>query len=194
MSDEQQQQTVLERRLEGTLRQDAVGLPTPMGEFKLEFLDIDPTNLEFEMSKAPGDYGWIGTLMEAIRTKAESKKLDTDESEVILKQVEGQLYLDIVEDDKHLGARDPLRRTVDAIKATVASDQQVINAKMRVISLRRELLELDHGRRQVSRVLSALELKGKMLQSTGANRRASIELQLQDARAEGSVRQQKGED
>lgn len=188
------EQTALERRIEGTLRSGAVGLPTPMGEFKLEFLDIDPTNLEFEMSRAPGDYGWIGTLMEAIRTKAESKKLDIEEADINLKRIEGQLYLDIVEADKGLAARDPSRRTVDAIKATVASDQQVVNARLTVLGLRRELLELDHGRRQVSRVLGALELKGKMLQSTGATRRKNIDLQLQDARSEVSARQQKGED
>ena len=183
----------IERRIEGTLRKDAVGIPTPMGEFKLEFLDIDPTNLEFEMSKAPGDMGWIGNLMEALRTSAESKKLDIEEADGVLKQIEGQTYLDIVEADKHLGARDPERRTVDAIKATVVSDQQVANARMRVIALKREWLGLDHGRRQVSRILSALDLKGKMLQSTGANRRSLIELQLQDARAEVSARQHKGE-
>lgn len=190
MSDE----TALQRRIEGTLRAGAESMPTPMGDFSLEYLEIDPTSLEFEMSQTPVEHGWISTLMEAIRTKAESKKLDIDEAEVTLKQVEGQLYLDILEADKHLGARDPQRRTVDAIKATVTSDQQVVNAKMRVITLRRELLELDHGRRQVSRIVGALEMKGKMLQSTGAMRRANMELQLQDARAEGSARQRKGED
>jgi len=184
----------LERRIEGTLRKDAVSIPTPMGEFKLEFLDIDPTNLELEMSDVSGIFGWISTLMEAIRTKAESKKLDIEEAEINLKRIEGQLYLDIVEADKGLGARDPQRRTVDAIKATVVSDQQIVNAKLAVLSLRRELLELDHGRRQVSRIVSALDLKGKMLQSIGAGRRKNIDLQLQDARAEVSARQSQGED
>ncbi len=188
------EETALQRRIEGTLRAGATSMPTPMGDFSLEFLEIDPTSLEFEMSQTPVEHSWIGTLMEAIRTSADSKKLDIAEAEVTLKQIEGQTYLDIVEADRPLGARDPGRRTVDAIKATVHSDQQVVNAQMRVISLKRELLQLDHGRRQVSRIVGGLEMKVKMLQSTGAMRRANMELLLQESRAEGSARQKKGED
>lgn len=179
----------LQRRLEGTLRAGAEGMPTPMGEFKLEFLAIDPTNLEYEMSQIPVDFGWMGTWMESIKTQVESKKLDIEEADVGLKQIEGQLYLDIVEADKQLGVRDPLRRTVDAIKATVVSDQHVVNAKHRIISLKRELVELDYGRRQVNRIVLALDMKSGQLQSTGAMRRSNMEMHLQDARAEVSARQ-----
>lgn len=183
----------LQRRLEGTLRAGAESMPTPMGEFKLEFLAIDPTNLEFEMSQIPVESGWTGTWMESIKTQVESKKLDIEEADVVLKQIEGQLYLDILEIDKPLGARDPLRRTVDAIKATIVSDQHVLNAKHHIISLKRELVELDYGRRQVNRIVMALDMKSNMLQSTGAMRRSNMELQLQSARAEVSARQTQGE-
>lgn len=186
--------TAIQRRREGTLRGDAEFMPTPMGEFKLEYMEINPAELETELHQHTAEYSWLGTLADAIQTKLESKKLDIEELEADLKTIEAQSYLRVVEEDSGLAPRDSARRTVDAVKATVTSDQHVVNARAAVLALRRELLELDHGYRQVYRIVSALREKGKMLQSAIGLKRSQMEMQLQDARAEVSARSQKGED
>lgn len=189
----QSDDTVIQRRRDGTLRGDAEFMPTPMGEFRLEFLEINPAELETELYQHTAEIGWLGTLADAIKTKLESKKLDIDGAEADLQTTGAESYLRVVEEDSGLAARDPARRTVDAVKMTVASDQHVVNAKAEILALRRELLELDHGYRQVHRIVSALHEKGKMLQSAIGLKRSQMEMQLQDMRAEVSARSRKGE-
>ena len=185
--------TTLQRRRDGTLRGDAEFMPTPMGEFKLEFLEINPVELETELHQHSAEVGWLGTMADAIKTKLESKKLDIEELEADLKTIEAQTYLSIIAEDSGLAPRDSARRTVDAVKATVASDQHVVNARAAVLALRREYLELDHGYRQVHRIVSALHEKGKMLQSAIGLKRSTMDMQLQNARAEVSARSRKEE-
>ena len=182
-------ETALEVRRSGTLREGAESMPTPAGEFKLQYLEINAAELEQDLHQHAAEFGWLGTLFEAIKTKTSSKKLDIDEAEARLKTIEAEIYLRITGEDAGLGARDPQRRTVDAVKASVQSDQQVVGAQMAIFSLRREWLELDHGLRQIGRIVSALSEKGKMIQSSVGLRRSQIELELQDSRAEKSARQ-----
>lgn len=188
MSDES---TALELRREGTLRGDAEFMPTPAGDFRLQYLEVNPAELEEDMHQHAAEFGWLGTLYEAVKTKASSKKLDIDEAEARLKTIEAEIYLRITREDAGLGARDSQRRTVDAVKATVTSDQQVVSAQLSLFSLKREWLELDHGQRQIGRIVSSLSEKGKMIQSSVGLRRSQIELELQDSRAEKSARQSK---
>jgi hypothetical protein len=169
-------------------------MPTPAGDFRLQYLEINNAELEEDMHQHAAEFGWIGTLYEAVKTKAASKKLDVEEAEAGLKTIEASIYLRIQQEDAGLGARDTARRTVDAIKATVAADQQVVNARLALFSLKRELLELDHGQRQIGRIVSSLSEKGKMIQSAVGLRRSQIDLELQDSRAERSARQTKEKD
>ena len=181
--------TALEVRREGTLRGAAEVIPTPAGDFRLQYLEVNAAELQEDMHQHAAEFGWLGTLYEAVKTKTASKKLDIEEAEARLKTIEAEIYLRITGEDAGLGVRDPQRRTVPAINATVASDQRVVNAQLSLFSLRREWLELDHGLRQIGRIVSSLFEKGKMIQSAVGLRRSQIELELQDSRAEKSARQ-----
>lgn len=176
------------QRAAGTLRPGEEGLPTAFGEFELKFLEIDSNNIEKEMQYVPVDYGWIGSLADALEIEVENKKLEIEELEVNIKAKEADVWLGVVEEDKHLAIRDPGKRTADDKKAIIASDSDLVDMRSELIGLKREMNELKLGFRQADRIRRAIDKKGDLLQSFVGYQRSKMDLQLHSAQSEMAAR------